>query len=138
MIFIYGRRTQLILFLEIQYIYDTNAKRTSRCCTFPINLSAGKIITDNFVCDMYEISYYFLWLGGRMSFILLFFFSLKNISSIRCNCTQYKYNNMKSVHNSSEKKAAFHQIAISISCKKTRGNIKNQDQFHCLHLVYYL
>ena len=60
------------------------------------------------------------WQDVLHSFI---FFSLKNISSIRCNCTQYKYNNMKSVHNSSEKKAAFHQIATSISCKK-----KNQGE----------
>ena len=56
------------------------------------------------------------WVVGCPSFFY-FFFSLKNISSTRCNCT-YKYSNMKSVHNSSEKKAAFHQIAISISCKK--------------------
>ena len=58
------------------------------------------------------------WVVGCPSFF--YFFSLKNISSTRCNCT-YKYNNMKSVHNSSEKKAAFHQIAISISCKKKLG-----------------
>ena len=31
---------------------------------------------------------------------------------------------MKPVHNSSEKKAAFHQIAISISCKKSQGEHK--------------
>ena len=62
------------------------------------------------------------WVVGCPSFF--YFFSLKNISSIRCNCTQYKYNNMKSVHNSSEKKAAFHQIAISISCKKSQGEHK--------------
>ena len=54
-------------------IYDTNATRTSRCCTFAINLSAGKIITDNFAtCTKYRIIFCG-WVVGCPSFFYFFF-----------------------------------------------------------------